>query len=80
MLIAWTSETPTPTGIEAPQEGWSKPVRKLPSWLLKKTVRVPSPALRTTRSSQPQPLRSAEMICGRSRLCEVPTRTKLPSR
>ena len=82
VLIAWTSETPDPTGIvNGGKKGWSKPVRKLPSWLLKKTVRVPSPALRTTRSSQPVPLRSAAMICAGSwPVVREPIRTKPPLR
>ena len=54
---------------------------ELPSWLLKKTESVPSPALRTTRSSKPLPLRSAAMICAGSwPVASEPTRTKPPSR
>ena len=57
------------------------PVASLPEPVLKKTERVPSPALRTTRSSQPSPLRSAVTICaGSEPVGSDPIRTKLPSR
>ena len=78
---AWTSETPRPTGrvtggrkvCEVDARDRSGPVNVL----AKKTERVPSPALRTTRSSQPLPFRSAAMICAGSwPVVSEPIRTK----
>ncbi len=48
----------------------------------KKTERVPSPALRTTRSLKPSPFKSAEMICAGSWpvVSDPLSRTKPPSR
>ena len=76
-----TSETPRPTGRVTEDGKRALPVASPPEPLLKKTVRVPSPALRTTRSSQPSPLRSAVTICaGQRPVGSDPIRTKLPSR
>ena len=47
------------TVTERERKGVAGRIAPLKNTSLKKTVRVPSPALRTTRSSRPSPLRSA---------------------
>ena len=79
---AWTSETPRPTGrVTGGQEGRSKSSLGIDGTneasLAKKTESVPSPALRTTRSSKPSPFKSAAMICAGSwPVVSEPIRTK----
>ena len=81
MVTAARSETPGPTSRVTGGRKGLKLVAKLPSALLKNSERVPSPALRTTRSSKPVPSRSAAMICaGRAPVASEPTRMKAPSR
>ena len=75
-----TSETPTPTckvmvGTMSPV-----PLRRPVTTLSGITVRVPSPALRTTRSFPPSPIRSPKMICaGNDPVGIDPTRRKPPA-
>ena len=81
---AWTSETPRPTGRmnAAVKIGGASvlagPTDPLRDRLPKYTESVPSPALRTTRSSRPPPLSWAAMICagnGRSGAIRRPDET-----
>src|SRR5208337_103330 len=76
-----TSETPRPTGRVTEDGKRALPVGSLPEPLLNKTVRVPAPALRTTRSFPPSPRRSPVTICaGSEPVGSDPIRTKVPSR